>query len=571
MNNPAIVILGQNSFTVAHQIMTALPGAVIYGLSDRTTDVDITYTDFGETLRELFAAGTPIVGICAAGILIRTLAPLLTDKRQEPPVLAVAEDGSAVVPLLGGLHGVNDIARQIAMVLGVEAAITTTGDIRFRTALLSPPKGYYLANPDNAKKFISDLLAGARVRVVGTAPWLTESKLPIFANGELLIQVTESLVDCTVDCLVYHPQVLTIGITVQWNTPVDDAVNFVQQLLHESQLAEASLAGVFALDTDMGNPAITAIAKKFHIPARFFSQIEVDTIAESLATKPVGDNGRLVIPEVEKNGVTCAIAISPKPIDCSTIGRVSGQLFIVGTGPGTPAWMSPEVKEILRNATDLVGYSTYLDLVGPLLPGQKRHDSDNREELARARLALNLAASGRCVAVVSSGDPGIYAMAAAVFEVLAEGKPEWDSIDIQVAPGISAVQAAAARVGAPIGHDFCLISLSDILKPWSIIEQRIIAAAQADLVIAFYNPVSKQRTWQLTQAREVLLRYRASHTPVILARNIGRPGETVKIRRLEELVVEEVDMRTIVIVGSSQTKTISKKDGSTWVYTPRGY
>jgi cobalt-precorrin 5A hydrolase/precorrin-3B C17-methyltransferase len=184
-------------------------------------------------------------------------------------------------------------------------------------------------------------------------------------------------------------------------------------------------------------------------------------------------------------GINLAVAASKKVIDISTIGKARGRLFIVGTGPGAANWMSPQVKQILSEATDLVGYSFYLDLAGSLREGQRRHEFDNREELARAEMALDLAAEGRTVAVVSSGDPGIYAMAAAVFEVLdCNPQPKWQSIKIHVCPGISAVQAAAARIGAPIGHDFCVISLSDILKPWSIIERRIIAAAEADFAIA---------------------------------------------------------------------------------------
>ena len=187
-------------------------------------------------------------------------------------------------------------------------------------------------------------------------------------------------------------------------------------------------------------------------------------------------------------------------------------------------------------------------------------------------MALDLAAQGRSVAVVSSGDPGIYAMAAAIFEVLDRyAKPEWSSIDIQVAPGISAMQAAAAAIGAPLGHDFCAISLSDILKPWSIIEQRITAAAQGDFVIAFYNPVSRERIWQLAQARDILLRWRSSDTPVVLARNLGRPGQTVKVITLDQLAPEVADMRTVILVGSTQTRTIQRCDGGVWVYTPRRY
>jgi cobalt-precorrin 5A hydrolase/precorrin-3B C17-methyltransferase len=219
-----------------------------------------------------------------------------------------------------------------------------------------------------------------------------------------------------------------------------------------------------------------------------------------------------------------------------------------------------------------VGYTTYLELAEPLRKGQQRHGFENREELGRASIALDLAAEGRAVALVSSGDPGIYAMAAAVFEVIErDDKPAWRGIDMQVCPGISAMQAAAAHVGAPLGHDFCAISLSDILKPWSIIEQRIAAAAQGDFVLVFYNPVSKQRTWQLHKAREMLLQWRSPDTPVILARNLGRPGQAVTVQRLDQLTPADADMRTIILVGSSQTRTIQRGDGGRWVYTPRRY
>lgn len=470
---PAVVVLSQNSVMVGRKITNILPGAKLYGLVSRTNDVDISFHNFGETVRELFAAGTPIIGICAAGILIRTIAPLLTDKGQDPPVLAVAEDSSAVVPLLGGLNGVNDLARQIADGLNIQPAITTTGDIRFHTALLSPPSGYYLANPEHGKKFIADLLAGGKVRLEGTAPWLSESNLPIDENGELIIQITENLGNPSSNCLVYHP-------------------------------------------------------------------------------------------------AKTAIAISTKIINPTT-GQPQGKLAIIGTGPGASQWMSPQVKEILAAATDLVGYKTYINLIGHLADGKCIHESDNRVEAERAYQALELAAAGKYVAVVSSGDPGIYAMAAAVFEVLEQyHKPEWQTIDIQVAPGISAMQAAAARIGAPLGHDFCVISLSDILKPWEIIAQRITAAATSDFVIAFYNPVSKERTWQLVAAKKILMEHRKPHTPVVLGRNLGRKGEQVKVITLEELEPTLADMRTVIIIGSSHTRQI-QQDNNVWVYTSRRY
>ncbi|NJK99705.1 MAG: precorrin-3B C(17)-methyltransferase [Spirulinaceae cyanobacterium SM2_1_0] len=235
--------------------------------------------------------------------------------------------------------------------------------------------------------------------------------------------------------------------------------------------------------------------------------------------------------------------------------------------------MSPEVQTILQTATDWVGYQTYLDLVEPLRAATtQRHVSDNRVELERARAALDLAAIGRTVALISSGDPGIYAMAAAVFEVLErEASPVWAAVTIQVCPGISAMQAAAALVGAPLGHDFCAISLSDILKPWTAIAARIEAAARADFVIAFYNPVSKQRTWQLEQAQAILRQWRSPQTPVVLARNLGRTGQTVTVKTLGELVSTDADMRTVVLVGSSQTRIVQQSHDRQWVYTPRFY
>lgn len=601
---PAVIVLGSNSIPVAKKIISVLPGAQLYGLAGRTTDVDITFTEFATTLRELFSNGTPIIGICATGILIRTLAPLLANKRQEPPVIAVAEDGSAVVPLLGGLNGVNNLARQIAEELGVKPAITTTGDIRFGIALEDPPPGYRLANPEYAKSFMSDLLAGHSVRLEGDAPWLRKSSLPINEDAERVIQITEKQVLSTSTRLVYHPATVAIGVSHILPHPIghpssavastqggrgsgSEEIVLVQQMLADAELAPASIAGVFASVLDAANPALQAIADALNVPIRFFSTAEIaavmsqnNTADVAMAAALAASSGQLLMQRQSSN-FSCAVAIAQGavakpiarlPININTIGKPRGRLAIIGTGPGGSNWMSPEVKEILRNATDLVGYSTYLELVGSLGNDKRRHESDNREELARGRMALDLAAEGRFVAVVSSGDPGIYAMAAAVFEVLErEAKPEWQGIEIQVAPGISAMQAAAAKIGAPLGHDFCAISLSDILKPWSIIEQRITAASIADFVIAFYNPVSKQRLWQLAETRNILLRYRHPKTPVVLARNLGRDGESIEVYTLEDLAPELADMRTVILVGSSKTRMIQQCDGSVWVYTPRRY
>jgi cobalt-precorrin 5A hydrolase / precorrin-3B C17-methyltransferase len=241
--SPAIIILGQNSLPVAQKITSILPGSTIYGLTNRTSNVDVNYTNFGDTLRELFTEGTPIIGICAAGILIRTLAPMLSNKRQEPPVLAIAEDGSAVVPLLGGLNGVNDLARQIATGLNVKAAITTTGDVRFGMVLENPPLGYRLANPEYAKSFTSEMLAGTKVKLEGNAPWLSDSTLPIDPNGELSILITEKLIPSTPNRLVYHPATLAIAINTTTELTADELIPLIQQQLATANLSLHRLRG----------------------------------------------------------------------------------------------------------------------------------------------------------------------------------------------------------------------------------------------------------------------------------------------------------------------------------------
>ncbi|GBO55528.1 cobalamin biosynthesis protein CbiG / Cobalt-precorrin-3b C17-methyltransferase [Pseudanabaena sp. lw0831] len=466
----AIIILGEKSIAIARQIQAVIPDALIYGLASRTQTADRQYDKFSETVSELFSQGHPIIGICAAGILIRSLAPLLSDKRAEPPIIAIAEDGSAVVPLLGGLNGANEIARAIAKVLQVQAAITTTGDLRFQTALLAPPLGYRLLNDnEQAKTFLADLLAGKSVQLIGAAPWLSESNLPFADPATHIIEVISN-------------------------------------------------------------------------------KIELEAIASKLSST------HLIY-----------------QIDPLQNQSITGKLSIIGTGPGAAKWMSPEVKAILEDATDFVGYKTYINLVKEFTKGKIIHASDNRVELDRARLALNLATEGKSVVIVSSGDPGIYGMAAAVFEVLDhEDDSKWNQIDIHVAPGISAAQAAAAAIGAPIGHDFCTISLSDILKPWEVIERRLAAAAQADFAIAIYNPISSQRKWQLPSAKEILLQWRSPDTPVILGHKMGRKGENVRVIKLAELTPELADMQTVIIIGSSKTKTLAWGDRIR-VYTPRKY
>ncbi len=247
-----------------------------------------------------------------------------------------------------------------------------------------------------------------------------------------------------------------------------------------------------------------------------------------------------------------------------------GILFIIGLGPGPDCWLVPEASDALAQADALVGYKPYADRV-PERVGLERFSSDNRVELDRARHALNLAQSGRKVAVVSGGDAGVFGMGAAVLEALEAGEPEWRALDIRIIPGVSAMMAAAARLGAPLGHDFCAISLSDNLKPWAVIEKRLVAAAQADFVIALYNPASSARPRQIFEAFELLRAHRAGKTTVAFARAVGRPDERIVITDLAQADPGLVDMATLVLIGSSETHLIDRPNARPLVLTPRSY
>lgn len=587
----AIVVLGPGGMDTARRIAAAVAGAEIHGLARRVPDADIAFDDTGEHLRRLFAAGTPIVGICASGILIRLLASCLTDKTAEPPVIAVAEDGSAVVPLVGGHHGANDLAVTIAALFGIAAAITTAGDVRFGMALDNPPIGWTLANPEHVKLFSADLLAGETVRLDDSVPpFLADTDIPRDLGGILRITATSQSQPGDARHLVYHPAKIAIGVGCERGADPAELNELVASALATGGIAPAAVAGLYSLDLKADEPAVHAAAAALGVEARFFdaSTLEAEAprlknpseivfrevgchgVAEGAALAAAGPDGELVVAKTKSARATCAIAIAPMPIEST--GCPQGQLLIVGTGPGSDGWMTAEAESGVAAATDLVGYTLYLDILAARADGKIRHDYPLGEEIDRVRAALNIAATGKTVALVSSGDPGIYAMATLAFELLETGdRSDWRRVAVQVCPGISALQAAAARSGAPLGHDFCTISLSDLLTPWDAIERRLRAAADGDFVVAFYNPVSRRRTWQLGKAREILLAARPESTPVVIARNLGRDGEQVRIVTLGTLDPADIDMLTVVLVGSSETRAVARGDGRHWVYTPRGY
>ena len=592
-NGTAVIVLGASGTALGRQVCSLLPGAQLHGPRKIPGEWDAAYDNVVPHLRELFVAGTPIVGLCASGILIRALAPLVNDKRVEPPVIALAEDGSVAVPLLGGHHGANAIARALAGALDGVAAITTAGDLRFGLALDEPPPGWKIAHPERVKPVAAALIAGRSVALhdeVGCADWLRAGTIIWADEAELAVRVTERCVTDDESSLTFHPPVLALGIGCERDCPADEIAELAMDSLASAGLAAEAVAAVVSVELKLGEPGIHSLAERLGVPARFFSAARLleETprlterseaafratgcwgVAEGAALAAAGLGGGLVVAKRKSRGATCAIARATAAIDATAIGRPRGRLAIIGIGPGDAAWRTPEASALLARSSDIVGYGLYLDLLGTATMGKSLHPGALGAESERARLALDLAASGKQAALVSSGDAGIYGLAALVFELVdREARRDWATAEIVVSPGISAMQAAAARAGAPLGHDFCAISLSDLLTPWPVIRTRLEAAAVSDFVVALYNPRSARRQQGLAEAADILLTHRPPKTPVLIARNLGRAGETCRISRLAALADAQVDMLTIVIVGNSATRALPGSPPR--LYTARGY
>ena len=599
----AVICLTQRALSTARKIASSLQGATVHGLRTRvsTRDVDLAFDDTIAHLQQTFSTGHVIIGVCASGILIRALAPLLSGKWQDAAVIAVDESGDTFIPLLGGHHGGNRLARDLADRLGGFAAITTPGDAMLGLALDEPPAGWKLGTPDTVKPATAALLAGASARLeieAGSAAWLTNSAIAQSDDGSVVITATARATDesDTSDsgpetAITYHPPVLALGVGCERGCPVDDLYDLVMETLAGQCLSPKAIACVSSIDLKADEAAVHELANRLGVPARFFDattlEAEADRlvspsdvvfaetgchgVAEGAALATVGATGKLIVPKHKTKKSTCAIALSQDDIIPENIGTAQGRLSIVGIGPGQIGWRSPEASALIGRATDIVGYQMYLDLLGPLIDGKHCHHSDLGAEEARARHALELAATGKDVALIGSGDAGIYALATLVFELLdREDRTDWNRVAVQVSPGISALQAAAARIGAPLGHDFCAISLSDLLTPREDILRRLKSAAEGDFVIAFYNPVSKRRRDLLAKARDILLEHRNDDTPVVLGRQLGRPDEEITVVPLSKLEVDMVDMLTTVLVGSSNSRHITRGENE-WVYTPRGY
>ena len=555
----AIFVLGPSALPTARKIKDSV-GGLIHG-PEGLEGADVHFEKATQAMARAFIFAKAVVGVCAAGILIRAVAPRLKNKSREAPVVAVAEDGSSVVPLTGGHSGANDLARRIASATGGHAAVTTASDVVFGEAL-DAPSGAVLANPEDHKAAAAARLRGEDIR--------QDVTIYRTAGGPRH--------------LVYHPLVLTVGIGCERGTDPAEVKKLLDDTLAQHNIAPQSIHHYGSIDLKEDEPAINqfenvyfftaeqlkAEAPRLVTPSAVVEQeVGVPGVAEAAALALAGPKGKLIVPKVKSKRATIAIAQAASHDDLTDPqGRQRGSVAVVGIGPGDSALMTPQVDLELWSATEWVGYSLYLDLVEHLRNGQTRHDFPLGDEEKRCRHAIDLARQGKRVALVCSGDPAIFAMAALVYELIDR---EPCRIAVEVHPGVSAFQLGSARSGALIGHDFCCISLSDLLTPWETIVQRVTAAAAGDFVISFYNPRSLKRTDQIVKAFDILRPHRRPDTPVVLASNLGRPEEKVRIIRFDQFRAEDVDMLTLVMVGSSQSKAIVRGDGQTYAYTPRGY
>ena len=625
---PVILCLSSRGYELALKLRKTLD-ADIHGHATRCPKAEFRFTRTTTHIADLFCGGRPLIGICAAGILIRAVAPHIGDKGADAPLVAVSESGDSVVPLISGHSGAIALAQRLAEATGGHAAITTAGDTRWRIALDEPPAGWRLANPEAARSVMPLLLAGDGARIEGECAGGLEDWLEHVPRGKAVkITATRKLHKPADNELVYCPRDVMVGAGCIRDCAPEELTELVMRELASADINQAAIAGVFSIDLKADEPALHALAAALDVPYRVYDakqlaaqapnlenpsatvEREVGTpgVAEAAALAAAGEGGTLIHPKVKSTNATMALALAQHPAgSLEGCGRKTGSVNLVGIGPGKAEWRTPEASRIIQNADELVGYGFYIDLLGPAASGRVRRDFELGEEEARCRYALEQAATGKDVAIICSGDAGIYAMASLVYELLdrpaqesanestkervngpakesANGpsseaatgsakqggvSPAARRVVVSTAPGVSAMQAASARTGAVLGHDFCTISLSDLLTPWEQIERRIHAAGSGDFVVAFYNPVSRRRRTQLARARDILLGCRGADTPVILAHSLGRE-ESLVFCTLGELEVDMVDMMTTVIVGSSASRRVKLGLGDA-VYTPRGY
>ncbi len=550
-------------------------------------------TPAGAFLAQHWDRGGAFVVAGACGAITRLVAPLLTGKLVDPAVVAVDPAGRFAVPLLGGhVAGAERLSLEVAAVLGGEAVLTGASGARGRLALdhFGDGWGWRRGGGD----WDALMQAAARDEPIdvrqesGSELWreLDAARALPAPAADRAAQAALLISHRLGDGCRWHPPILWLGLGCERHTSLSLLERGVERTLAERGLAAAAVAGLASAERKGDEPALLALAERRGWPLRLFSardlaavavptpsaavlrEMGTASVAEAAALLASGPGGSLLVNkrieragEGELGAATLAVGLAR-----AQWAPDRGALHLVGSGPGRLDLLTPDARKALADSSVWVGYGLYLDLLEPLRrPDQLRRDGRLTEESDRCRVAIELAAAGLSVSLVSSGDSGIYGMAGLALEQWLDLAPVLRPA-FTVHPGISALQLAAAMVGAPLMHDLCTISLSDRLTPWDTIERRLRAASSGDFVVALYNPRSQGRDWQLGRACELLLEGRPADTPVVVARQLGRAEERVRLHRLADLPLEEVDMLSLVLVGNSTTRAVEGR-----VVTPRGY
>ncbi|WP_406215000.1 precorrin-3B C(17)-methyltransferase [Streptomyces canus] len=520
----------------------------------------------GDAVRRAFAECEQLVCFLATGAVVRLIAPLLGDKARDPGVVCVDEGGRFAVSLVGGHGGgANELAREAGELLGAEPVVTTATDAVGVPGLdtLGLPVEGAVAAVSRA------LLDGEPVALHNESIWPLPP-LPVAGEGAYGIRVTDRLVELSEQEVVLRPPTLVVGVGASRGAPTEEIVELVESSLRQAGLSARSVAELATVDAKAQEPGIVAAAERLGVPLVTYSAEELaavevpnpsDAPLAAVGTPSVAEaaaligGGELLVPKRKS-------AARPAMATCAVVRRPArGRLAVVGLGPGARDLLTPRAKAELRRASVLVGLDQYVDQIRDLLrPGTRILESGLGAEEERARTAVAEARKGRAVALIGSGDAGVYAMAS---PALAEAS---DDIDVIGVPGVTAALAAAALLGAPLGHDHVSISLSDLHTPWEVIERRVRAAAEADIVVTFYNPRSRGRDWQLPKALAILAEHREPATPVGVVRNASRPDGSARLTTLTALDPATVDMMTVVTVGNTATRDIAGR-----MVTPRGY
>ncbi|MEV0739263.1 precorrin-3B C(17)-methyltransferase [Streptomyces sp. NPDC050549] len=523
----------------------------------------------GDAVRAAFAECEQLVCFLATGAVVRLIAPLLGDKRTDPGVVCVDEGGRFAVSLVGGHDGgANELALEVGELLSAQPVVTTATDAVGVPGLdtLGFPVEGDVAGVSRA------LLDGEPVALEAELAWPLPP-LKVSDHGAHVVRVTDRAVEPAEREVVLRPPSLVVGVGASRGAPVDEVLGLVEGAVRDAGLSLASLAELATVDAKSDEPGIVEAARRLGVPlvthsAEELAAVQVPNPSEAplaaVGTPSVAEaaalvgGGELLVPKRKSERADGRPAMAT----CAVVRRLArGRLAVVGLGPGARDLLTPRAKAELRRAAVLVGLDQYVDQIRDLLrPGTLVLESGLGAEEERARTAVAEARKGRAVALIGSGDAGVYAMAS---PALAEAS---DDIDVVGVPGVTAALAAAAILGAPLGHDHVSISLSDLHTPWEIIERRVRAAAEADIVVTFYNPRSRGRDWQLPKALAILAEHREPATPVGVVRNASRPDESSRLTTLAALDPAMVDMMTVVTVGNTATRDIAGR-----MVTPRGY